>query len=267
MNYLEEAFNTKSPFYQKMIKIIKQEQKGDLFNHHLIPKCFYKLKGLKIDDSKENLFPLTLYNHILIHYYAYLCSKDCIKEQLLNAIGCMLQTYNRHVLTEEKEVEKIALAISKRFDLKKERKKIFLEKIKEKGLDNFYDYSKINYINNKEKIEVYCKKHNCFFFVSPKLHLYRGDGCPKCKSEKSSLAQRKTTECFIEQAKKIHGDYYDYSKVKYINDITKIEIFCKHCNKSFLQIAGKHLQGHGCPNCRYERMSKTRKENSNERSK
>jgi hypothetical protein len=53
------------------------------------------------------------------------------------------------------------------------------------------------------------------------------------------------TEYFINQAKEIHGELYDYSLVKYINNRTKVEIISKH--GSFCQVASSHLQGCGCP--------------------
>jgi hypothetical protein len=57
-----------------------------------------------------------------------------------------------------------------------------------------------------------------------------------------------TTHEFIENAKLIHGNKYDYSVVNYINSRTKIQIICskKHL---FTQIPNSHLQGNGCPNC------------------
>ena len=36
-----------------------------------------------------------------------------------------------------------------------------------------------------------------------------------------------TTEDFIARAKQIHGDTYDYSKVKYKNSVSKVEIICR----------------------------------------
>jgi hypothetical protein len=68
--------------------------------------------------------------------------------------------------------------------------------------------------------------------------------------------KKKTTEEFIEQARKIHGDKYDYSKVCYQNSRKKVEIVChkKYRNGlehgSFFQKAGAHLMGNGCPHCR-----------------
>ncbi len=63
---------------------------------------------------------------------------------------------------------------------------------------------------------------------------------------------RKTTEQFIEEAKKIHGDRYDYSKVEYKNNKTKVCIICpKH--GEFWQKPNVHLSNHGCPHCRPSR--------------
>lgn len=41
------------------------------------------------------------------------------------------------------------------------------------------------------------------------------------------MAEKLTTEQFIERARKIHGDKYDYSKVNYINAKTKVCIICR----------------------------------------
>ena len=54
---------------------------------------------------------------------------------------------------------------------------------------------------------------------------------------------------FIQKAKYIHGEDYDYSKINYINIQTKIEIICNKCKKSFFQLPSNHLQGKGCPYC------------------
>lgn len=59
--------------------------------------------------------------------------------------------------------------------------------------------------------------------------------------------RRKTTEVFIEEAKQIHPEY-DYSKVNYINNYTKVIVGCpKHGD--FLTTPNNLLQGYGCPIC------------------
>jgi hypothetical protein len=69
---------------------------------------------------------------------------------------------------------------------------------------------------------------------------------------------RITTEEFIEKAKKIHGDKYDYSLTEYKSSRLKIKIICPE-HGEFIQKANNHLYGQGCPKCRiktvYDKMS------------
>ena len=60
--------------------------------------------------------------------------------------------------------------------------------------------------------------------------------------------KRLTKEEFIEKAKELYNDVYDYSLVTYKNNKTKIEILCPQ-HGVFLQTPCNHLNGHGCPHC------------------
>ena len=55
-------------------------------------------------------------------------------------------------------------------------------------------------------------------------------------------------EEFIEKAKLVHGDRYDYSLWEYVDCKTKSNIICKE-HGVFKQNANNHLQGKGCPFC------------------
>ena len=57
-----------------------------------------------------------------------------------------------------------------------------------------------------------------------------------------------TTEQFIEKAKEIHGDKYDYSKAKYTKSCNKLIITCP-AHGDFEQEANRHLQKSGCVKC------------------
>ena len=59
---------------------------------------------------------------------------------------------------------------------------------------------------------------------------------------------RSNTQEFIEKARKIHGDKYDYSRVEYINCYTPIIIICP-IHGEFKQAPTNHLAGKGCPSC------------------
>ena len=72
-----------------------------------------------------------------------------------------------------------------------------------------------------------------------------------------------TTEQFIEKAKLVHSDKYDYSKVKYIKNKQEVEIICS-IHGEFLQKPSSHKQGHNCPKCasiaRYEKTRYSKQE-------
>lgn len=57
-----------------------------------------------------------------------------------------------------------------------------------------------------------------------------------------------TTELFIEKAKAVHGDKYDYSQVVYKNAREKVKIICRN-HGVFLQSPMNHLGGNGCVLC------------------
>lgn len=56
------------------------------------------------------------------------------------------------------------------------------------------------------------------------------------------------TEIFIELAKQIHGDKYDYSKINYKNANTNVSIICP-VHGLFSQNPRSHLKGIGCAKC------------------
>ena len=109
-----------------------------------------------------------------------------------------------------------------------------------------YDYSEVEYKTTHEKVCIICPEHG-EFWQDPANHL-RGSGCPKCKFKKLKECQIKDNNWFIEKAKEIHGDKYDYSKVNYTGALNKVIIICKK-HGEFEQQAESHLQGCGCPQC------------------
>lgn len=107
-----------------------------------------------------------------------------------------------------------------------------------------YEYSLTGLEKQRDKIKVYCKKHN-YYFSMKILHHLNGHGCPLC----SKCGHKYSTEEFIIRAKEIHGNRYDYSKVNYINKETPIEIVCK-IHGSFWQTPHNHISGCGCQKCK-----------------
>ena len=57
-----------------------------------------------------------------------------------------------------------------------------------------------------------------------------------------------TTESWIEKARELHGERFDYSKTIYTGSQDKIKIICKR-HGAYRQVASKHLAGNNCPKC------------------
>ena len=112
--------------------------------------------------------------------------------------------------------------------------------------NNKYDYSLVNYLTNDKKVIIICPIHGDFL-QTPNKHL-KGHGCIKCKFMNSSISQKCSQEEFIEKARSIHGDKYDYSLINYISTKTKVTIICPE-HGYFEQRASAHLYGQGCPKC------------------
>ena len=119
----------------------------------------------------------------------------------------------------------------------------FIKEVQEKH-GNKFDLSKIKYINNYTDVEVICKKHNESFWIDPLILLTSNICCPKCRSEYKT----KSLETFIEEARAVHGDKYDYSKVVYKSANEKVEIICP-IHGSFYQKPSNHIHGQGCVKC------------------
>ena len=112
--------------------------------------------------------------------------------------------------------------------------------------DNYYKYDNIEYKSDNIKIKITCPIHGNFEQV-PSNHL-QGSGCKKCGIKLSGVKQRLSLNQFLESAKNIHGNVYDYSKINFETSKDKIIIICK-VHGEFEQEAGSHLQGKGCIEC------------------
>lgn len=111
---------------------------------------------------------------------------------------------------------------------------------------NTYDYSNTKYINSSKKVRIICKIHGEFKQL-PTAHI-SGAGCKECGHEIRAKANRLSKESFLLKAKQTHKNRYDYSKVEYVNNRTKVTIICR-AHGEFKQTAKNHMQGSNCPKC------------------
>lgn len=126
----------------------------------------------------------------------------------------------------------------------------FIEKAKMMHGDK-YDYSNVEYKNNKTKVCIICPKHG-EFWQRPDMHL-KGQGCVSCSREKNGLKKRKSNEDFINEARNVHGNRYDYSKVEYKDSKTKVCIICP-IHGEFWQLPHNHLHKNGCKKCAVSKL-------------
>ena len=124
----------------------------------------------------------------------------------------------------------------------------FVTKAKEVHGDK-YDYSKVEYVNSNTPVCIVCPIHG-EFWQTPSKHL-SGQGCVKCTNPNAGM----TTEEFIAKAKEVHGNKYDYSKVKFEGIKKPVCIICHEKDEfgrehgEFWQVAENHLKGSGCHKC------------------
>lgn len=107
-----------------------------------------------------------------------------------------------------------------------------------------YSYKRVDYQGNRVPVIIGCRTCRTWFEQAPCQHVLPR-GCRKCGG-----AAKATTEEFIEKAREVHGDLYDYSEVVYENArFKKVKIHCNECDADFMQIPNSHLNGSGCPHC------------------
>ena len=124
-----------------------------------------------------------------------------------------------------------------------------------------YDYSAATYLNSPTPLQIFCPVHGAFM-QSPSNHL-AGKGCRKCASKAAGDKYRKSGDAFVEEARKVHGDRYDYSACNYKTARLKLAIRCK-VHGLFEQVPYVHLRGAGCPTCGKESIGQAHRTSQQE---
>ena len=111
-----------------------------------------------------------------------------------------------------------------------------------------YDYSQVDYVNSKTKVKIICKEHG-MFEQTPDKHINGKCGCPSCSGNVRNNAQS-----FINKARLVHGNKYDYSQVDYVSNRKNVKIICP-LHGVFEQTPTNHLSGKGCCVCANNQLS------------
>jgi hypothetical protein len=124
-------------------------------------------------------------------------------------------------------------------------KEDFISRSIEKHGDK-YSYDLVEYISNRHPVKIICKEHGIFEQVAESHYRH---GCRKCYFENK---EGKDKLLFIERARQIHGDNYDYSLLPdTLKSYEKVDIICKE-GHIFKQSMNGHLNNRrpsGCPTC------------------
>jgi len=125
-------------------------------------------------------------------------------------------------------------------------KEEIISRLRERNLVRNIVFNKINY-KWGEKIEIICDKHGSYFQRLD--HLFNGIECNKCADIKRASSKTISLDEVIKQAKLIHGNIYDYSKVEYKKSLSKVEIICQQHGSFFISMSN-HISGkQRCPIC------------------
>lgn len=109
-----------------------------------------------------------------------------------------------------------------------------------------YDYSGSVFTTAMEDTTICCRKHGKFQ-QTPQAH-WIGQGCPLCGVERRASASVVPFSTFLEKAREIHGDRYEYVEPSYSGTSKRLTIICK-VHGGFSQVAVAHLYGCDCPSC------------------
>lgn len=112
-----------------------------------------------------------------------------------------------------------------------------------------YGLSNIDYKNARTNVTIRCKVHGDF--EKAPYHFLGGQGCPECAETRRVRDYRRNIVDVIEQAKRTHGNLYQYdesNKLKMVWSTDEIDIRCPY-HGWFTQNIGRHIRGNGCRKC------------------
>tara|TARA_B110000027_G_C16101541_1_gene293325 strand:- start:111 stop:1886 length:1776 start_codon:yes stop_codon:yes gene_type:complete len=118
-----------------------------------------------------------------------------------------------------------------------------------------FSYENAVYKNAKEKIKITCKKHNNPFYQTSNNHFNSKFPCDECRSDYMRTINSDQLVGFKNKMIEKFGDRFDYSKTRYTNQNTKVQLECKECNTKTNSTPRVLLDGIGCPKCHQDQVN------------
>ena len=187
---------------------------SDKYNIHHIRPCFtFKDKIHKnrkdckpLADFDENLIKISVYNHILAHFYLWKIFNNKDSKTAFQRM-CGQGKYIDNLTEDElKEIAKLKENCAKKNQTKEERKECF-KKWYENNKEDILKKNKERYENNKELISEQMKKYN-------KTHKEQRSEYSKEWYKNHKKERQKYREEHKEKNKKYHEEYYNTHKEK-----------------------------------------------------
>jgi hypothetical protein len=118
-----------------------------------------------------------------------------------------------------------------------------------KAHEGRYSYGDVVYTNAHTKVAITCPTHGAFF-QTPTNHV-QGKGCPRCSAEAFGERSKITLEDFVERARLVWKDRWDYTNTVYTGARSLLTITCP-LHGAFQQTQSNHLGGKiGCTKCNH----------------
>ena len=80
---LKTGYFKNNNFLDKYLYLFNEPVLENFEKHHIIPRAFFKIKKIEVDNSKNNLKNISMKNHYLAHYYLTKCTSGTLK-RLMN---------------------------------------------------------------------------------------------------------------------------------------------------------------------------------------
>lgn len=121
-----------------------------------------------------------------------------------------------------------------------------------------YTYNNFVYKASRIKSFITCPDHGDF--EQDAFNHLQGKGCSLCAREKTRQASIKGKDFYLNKARLVHGEAYDYSKVESYKVKDHVTIICL-THGPFRQTWDKHIHDkHGCPGCGNVKKVRNRKD-------
>ena len=274
-NYINS--NTKGICKCKICGNVWETKPCVLLRGHKCRKCYCKKtsinKTLPFDVIQERINVFNPYLKLKKDTYIdtkHKCLAICDKcgyiwnprvNDLLNGHCVCMQCQKEIIKNKDKKKKKVnySIFLRKIEEKRSESEREFIKKSKSKYGEKF-DYDMCYFLTKTNKVLLYCKKHNHWFYVTPKSHLIQTyGGCDLCYNEhkiKQSEERRITVDEWKEKCKLNFDNKYNYDLVTTIDNLNVdiVNIICPIHGVVQISARAHYYDKTNCPKCtnRYE---------------